>query len=184
MNNLTFCNQTQTILEAKFTLSPHCDDRNPNDEISLLVVHSISLPPGEFGGGNIQNLFLNQLDTNSHPYYKTIPSLKVSSHLFIDRDGGITQFVPFNKRAWHAGVSSFKDRVNCNDYSIGIELEGSDEIPYTHDQYESLSRCTRLLVDQFPAITRDRIVGHCDIAPTRKTDPGPHFDWDRFRISL
>jgi len=159
--------------------SPNCDDRPDSDDIQLVVIHGISLPPGEFGGGYIEQLFTNCLNPDEHPYFKEIKGLKVSTHLLVNRDGIITQFVPFQKRAWHAGESCYKDRQCCNDFSIGIELEGTDDEPYTDRQYESLNNIIKVLQDTYPALTRDNIVGHCDIAPQRKTDPGLAFDWSR-----
>lgn len=152
--------------------------------ISLLVIHSISLPPGRFGGGFIERLFLNQLDCDGHPYFERLRGLCVSAHLLIDRRGRLTQFVPFGRRAWHAGESCHEGRTNCNDFSIGIELEGTDERPYTKAQYRRLLRVTRELMRHYPAITTTRIVGHADIAPGRKTDPGPAFDWMAYRTAL
>lgn len=164
--------------------SPNCDDRPPGLEVNLIVIHSISLPPGEFGGPWIEDLFLNRLDPESHPYFRNIASLKVSAHLLIRRDGTTVQFVPFARRAWHAGVSCFGNRTCCNDFSIGIELEGSDDTEFTAEQYRQLATVTRQIQTAFPAISDDRIVGHCDIAPGRKTDPGPFFDWTRYRKLL
>lgn len=152
--------------------------------ISLLVIHGISLPAGEFGGPWIERLFLGRLEAGMHPELADLVSLKVSAHLLIRRDGKIIQFVPFKRRAWHAGVSVFQDRPRCNDYSIGIELEGTDASPYADIQYARLITVTRALMRAYPAITRDRVVGHCDIAPERKTDPGPAFDWSRLRCGL
>ena len=163
--------------------SPNQDER-PDGEISLLVIHCISLPPGEFGLSHIDDLFLNRLDPEIHPYFRRIAGLRVSAHLLIDRRGALTQFVPFQRRAWHAGISSYRGRERCNDFSIGIELEGCDSLPYTPAQYHSLARVTRLLLHHYPTLHRDRIVGHSDIAPGRKTDPGPAFDWRRFRRLL
>lgn len=162
------------------TPSPNCDERTNAEDISLLVIHNISLPPGEFGGPEIQDFFQNNLDIAAHTYFQEIAQLRVSSHLLIRRDGQVLQFVPFNLRAWHAGVSNFQGREKCNDFSIGIEMEGTDEIPYTDEQYEALADITRELMHHYPAITPDRITGHSDIAPGRKTDPGPSFDWDRY----
>jgi N-acetyl-anhydromuramoyl-L-alanine amidase len=158
--------------------SPNFDDRPEGSEISLLVIHNISMPPGKFGGDGVIAFFTNRLDADAHPYYGTIRDMRVSAHFFIRRDGKLFQFVPCGKRAWHAGVSSWRGRDRCNDFSIGVELEGSDELPYTDAQYAALSRLTETLRDAYPM--RD-IVGHCDIAPQRKTDPGPSFDWARFR---
>lgn len=158
--------------------SPHCDERPKDTLIDTIVIHGISLPPGEFGNGMIENLFLGQLDTSLHPYFQSIASLKVSSHLFINRQGLMVQFVPMVKRAWHAGASEFQGRARCNDFSIGIELEGTDEMPYEKIQYAQLSRVLRVLMRNYASISRDRIVGHSDVAPGRKTDPGPFFDWN------
>ena len=156
--------------------SPNCDFRPPGTAIELLVVHNISLPPGEFGGAAVSQLFTNTLNTDAHPYYKQLEGVKVSAHFLIRRDGAIIQFVPCGKRAWHAGVSSWRGRSACNDFSIGIELEGSDDVPFNDQQYAALARLTRLLRRSYPIRA---IVGHADIAPGRKTDPGPCFDWPR-----
>ena len=159
--------------------SPNCDVRPDESAIDLLVVHAISLPPGRFDTPCIEDFFLNRLDVGAHPFLASIASLRVSAHAVITRDGAITQYVPFTMRAWHAGVSCFEGRERCNDFSVGIELEGCDEIPYTEWQYRSLGLLCDVLMRRWPAITRERIVGHCDIAPRRKTDPGPAFDWSR-----
>jgi AmpD protein len=143
----------------------------------MIVIHGISLPPGEFGSNAVEAFFCGHLDTTTHSYYSDIAHLKVSSHLFIKRTGEVIQFVPFTRRAWHAGESFFQGKTRCNDFSIGIELEGTDEIPYDDRQYEALGKIVPLLMQAYPAITRERIVGHQDIAPGRKTDPGPAFDW-------
>ncbi len=164
--------------------SPHCNDRPDPLDISLLVIHNISLPPGQFGGGNVQAFFRGELDSSAHPYFAEIADLRVSAHFLIARDGGITQFVPCRQRAWHAGHSCFAGRAECNDYSIGIELEGTDETPYSELQYVALRQLTLQLQQQYPAITRQRITGHEFIAPGRKTDPGPAFDWGRYLRSL
>jgi len=163
--------------------SPNCNDR-PDGEISLLVIHNISLPPGQFGGQGIRRLFTNCLDPDEHPYYREIHQLEVSAHLLIGRDGELTQFVPFDRRAWHAGRSCFQGREACNDFSIGIELEGADDIPYSEQQYAALIGVTRALMGAYPDIGPQRICGHSDIAPGRKTDPGPAFDWRRYRRAL
>lgn len=163
---------------VKYLPSKHCDDRPANALIDMIVIHGISLPPGQFGNGMVENLFCGKLDVALHPYFSTIPSLRVSAHLLISRDGIVTQFVPFLKRAWHAGVSSFHGAKQCNDFSIGIELEGTDETPYEKIQYTQLSRVIKCLMKTYGSISRDRIVGHSDIAPGRKTDPGPLFDWE------
>ena len=156
--------------------SPNCDDRPPGVEVSLIVLHSISLPPGEYGGDSIERLFTNCLDPAAHPYFKEIQGLKVSSHFLIRRDGEVIQFVPPERRAWHAGVSSWRGRASCNDFSIGIELEGTDEDRFTSPQYQSLAALIGQLQSEFPI--RD-IAAHSDVAPGRKTDPGPHLDWAR-----
>ena len=164
--------------------SPNFNHRPDSTEISLLVIHNISLPPKQFGGSYICDFFTNCLDVNSHPYFEEIADLQVSSHLLIDREGNITQFVAFDDRAWHAGQSCFDGIDNCNDGAIGIELEGADDIPYTDDQYQTLVDVTQVLMEHYPTITRQRIVGHSDIAVGRKTDPGPAFDWQRYFSAL
>lgn len=169
---------------ARVCPSPNCDARPDADDISLLVIHNISLPPGRFGGPYIDQLFTNTLDAAAHPYFAQIHALRVSSHLLIDRRGRLTQYVPLPARAWHAGVSTFEGRERCNDFSIGIELEGSDERPFTQKQYRRLISVTRALLQVFPRLTPARITGHSDIAPGRKTDPGPHFDWAHYRAAL
>ena len=165
------------LLDARQQPSPNCDERPAGSEISLIVIHGISLPPGEYGGAAIDQLFTNCLDPGAHPYFSTIAGLRVSSHLLIRRDGEVVQYVPFRKRAWHAGESSYQGCSGCNDYSVGIELEGQDDEAYAGIQYERLAGVIQALVERFPALTTDRITGHCDIAPQRKTDPGPAFDW-------
>jgi AmpD protein len=166
------------IVGARWLRSPNCDERPVGCAVELIVIHNISLPPGEFGGPGIIDLFSNRLDSAAHPYYAAIAELRVSAHILIRRDGELFQFVSCNKRAWHAGVSSWRGRERCNDYSIGIELEGADDIPFKDIQYENLAAVTRLLKAHYPIVD---IVGHSDIAPGRKTDPGPHFDWTRYR---
>ena len=165
-----------------------CDSPNFSDrlieEISLLVIHNISLPPGQFGNNFVDQFFTNKLDPNKDPYFEEIYEMKVSSHLFIDREGLLTQFVPFDKAAWHAGVSEFKGRDNCNEFSIGIELEGTDDLEYSSNQYKTLIEVTKALMEAYPNISADNIVGHQDIAPVRKTDPGEAFDWDLYKSSL
>ena len=165
---------------VRFIASPNCDDRPPEVEfdIPLLVIHNISLPPRSYGGSGVIDFFTNQLDIWQHPYYEMIADLKVSAHFFIRREGEVIQFVSCNKRAWHAGVSSWHDRIRCNDFSIGIELEGSDSDPFTDIQYEKLAELTRAIREAYPI---KEIVGHSDIAPVRKTDPGPCFDWQKYR---
>lgn len=149
--------------------------------MSLLVIHNISLPPGEFGGTGIAELFTNRLDAAAHPYYATVAGTEVSAHFLIRRDGELLQFVPCGSRAWHAGDSSWKGRARCNDFSIGVELEGTDDAPFTSAQYRRLAGLTRALTARYPI--RD-IVGHSDIAPGRKSDPGPHFDWLRYHALI
>jgi len=172
------------LADARIISSPNHNDRSNPLDVSLLVIHNISLPPQQFGSSYICDFFTNCLDASEHPYFKEIADLQVSSHLLIDRAGKITQFVSFDKRAWHAGNSCFDGVDNCNDYSIGIELEGADEIPYTDEQYQSLVVVTQLLMAHYPTITKQRIVGHSDISPGRKTDPGPAFDWQRYYSDL
>lgn len=170
--------------QARRVPSPHHNERATPDDISLLVVHGISLPPGEFGGPFIDDLFMGRLDPEAHPYFAGIHQLRVSAHCLIRRDGELVQYVPFGERAWHAGVSSWQGRAACNDFSIGIELEGTDETPYTEAQYRALVGLTRTILERYPAITHEKIVGHCDIAPGRKTDPGASFQWDYYRQLL
>ena len=165
-------------------LSPNADDRPPGCTIDLIVIHGISLPPGCFGGGEIQALFCNTLSPQDHDYFPDLQKLRVSAHLLIDREGVLTQFVSFQHRAWHAGVSSFHGRERCNDYSIGIELEGTDTTAYTQAQYQALAPLLKLLMSAYPGITRERIVGHCHIAGGRKSDPGEAFDWQRLKGML
>jgi AmpD protein len=169
---------------AAFLASPNQDERPVPEDISLLVVHAISLPPDQFGGGWIDDLFLNRLDPAAHPYFETIRDLRVSAHACIFRDGRITQYVPFERRAWHAGKSVYEGRERCNDFSIGVELEGCDTQPFSDAQYASLIALTRAVLKTYPRLTAQRITGHSDIAPVRKTDPGPCFDWARYRAGL
>ncbi|MFD1006993.1 1,6-anhydro-N-acetylmuramyl-L-alanine amidase AmpD [Oceanisphaera ostreae] len=164
------------LIPARYCPSPHFDTR-PQGEVSLLVVHSISLPPARYGGPYIDQLFLGTLNPDEDPYFAEIHQLRVSAHCLIRRDGEIVQYVPFNQRAWHAGQSSFNGRERCNDFAIGIELEGTDTDTFTDAQYQQLTKITQLLQARFPAITTEHIVGHSDIAPGRKTDPGIGFDW-------
>lgn len=161
--------------------SQNCDDRPDDTDIDCLVIHNISLPPEEFGGGYIEQLFTNKLDCSIHPYFERLANLKVSSHFLIDRMGKLTQFVAINQRAWHAGQSSFCGRQACNDFSLGVELEGSDHQPFTIAQYRMLGKLHNSLAERYPVLwNREHIVGHSDIAPGRKTDPGPFFDWHYF----
>jgi AmpD protein len=161
--------------------SPNCDERPPNTEITLVVLHSISLPPGEYGGDAIERLFTNRLDPAEHPYFAEIHELKVSSHFLIRRDGELVRFVPVERRAWHAGVSSWRGRDRCNDFSVGIELEGSEDDVFTDAQYAALASLLKRLRNTLPL--RD-IAAHSDVAPGRKTDPGARFDWARLLSDL
>lgn len=172
------------LLEARQVSSPNCDDRPEGVPIDLIVVHGISLPPGEYGGPWIDALFTNTLEPQAHPYFADIHELRVSSHLFIRRDGEVVQYVPFNRRAWHAGVSQYEGRERCNDFSIGIELEGTDETPYDDRQYQSLAEVIAALEQAYPELSRQRLTGHSDIAPGRKTDPGSAFSWSRLHALL
>ena len=170
------------LRSARQVASPNCDDRPEGATIRLLVIHGISLPPGCFGGEEIEQLFTNRLDPAAHPYFQNVYQLQVSAHLLIRRDGEVVQFVPFAKRAWHAGESCYGGANGCNDFSIGIELEGADDISYADAQYAALQRLIPLLREAYPAIGASDIVGHCHIAPGRKTDPGPAFDWARLGL--
>lgn len=172
------------IDSAKQIDSPNCDARPESDDISLLVIHCISLPPEQFGDDFIDQLFCNRLQPDVHPYFQDIYQMKVSAHLLIRRDGMLMQYVPFDRRAWHAGASHFQGRDRCNDFSIGIELEGSVNQAYEEVQYQQLTAVIRLLLAHYPKLNRDRIVGHSGIAPGRKTDPGPWFDWQKLYASL
>ena len=165
---------------CEYIPSPNCDDR-PDGAIKLLVIHNISLPPGEFGGDGVRQLFSNTLDANEHPYYAVIANFKVSAHFFVRRDGRVIQFVSCLKRAWHAGESCWQGSARCNDYSLGIELEGTDTVPFTDAQYAALKTLTQAIRAAYPI---GGIAGHSDIAPQRKTDPGPCFDWGRYLTSL
>lgn len=169
---------------AEYIHSPNCDTRPKNCEITLLVIHNISLPPGKFGGPHISQLFTNCLNPKDDPFFEEICHLKVSSHLLIRRDGSITQYVPFQQRAWHAGVSEYNGQTHCNDYSIGIELEGTDTEEYEAEQYKVLAKITQEILKTYPGIKADRITGHSNIAPERKTDPGPAFKWAQFLSML
>lgn len=164
--------------------SPNQDERPDGVEPELVIIHGISLPPGEYGGPHIESLFTNCLNSDDHPYFREIDGLQVSSHLLIRRDGDVVQFVPFGRRAWHAGESSFRGRSCCNDYSIGIELEGTDDSPYTDEQYDKLAPVVLAIMAAYPGISARRIAGHCDVSPGRKTDPGPAFDWLRLYDGL
>ena len=170
-----------TVRAARQVPSPNCDDRPPGTKISLLVVHNISLPPGRFGGDAIEQFFTNRLDPSAHPYFATIAGQRVSAHFLIRRDGRLIQFVPCERRAWHAGESRWRGRERCNDFSIGVELEGTDDQSYEAAQYAMLVRLIRALRQRYPIVD---FAGHSDVAPGRKTDPGSAFDWARFRRLL
>jgi len=176
--------QDHRLTGARWCASPNADERPDPDDLSLIVVHAISLPPGEFGGPWIDALFCNRLDACAHPYFATIAGLRVSAHCVIARDGGLTQYVSFDRRAWHAGASQWRDRSRCNDFSIGIELEGTDQVPFTDAQYVQLARIIRALLRRYPRLSPQALAAHSDIAPGRKSDPGPHFDWPRLRTAI
>ncbi len=173
-------NSTGFIAKARQVASPFLDERPLGTEVDLLVIHCISLPPAQYGGPYIDQLFTGKLQPTEHPYFELIHQFKVSAHCLIRRDGELVQYVPLNKKAWHAGVSSFQGCERCNDFSIGIELEGTDDSEYTLDQYQALAVLTKSIQIKYPGITNDRITGHQDIAPGRKTDPGECFDWQKY----
>ena len=175
---------TGLLAGVRQVLSPHFDARPKGMAPDLIVVHGISLPAGEFGGPWIDHLFAGDLRPDAHSSFRDTAGLRVSAHVVIRRDGSIHQYVPFGMRAWHAGQSQYQGRAGCNDFSIGIELEGTDVIPYTDEQYESLAAIVRALLATYPTLCAERITGHSDIAPGRKTDPGPAFDWQRWRRML
>lgn len=181
---LDYSKQSGLFVNIPFKPSPNFNERPPQVPISLIVVHAISLPPGQFGGQNIEYFFLNKLDHTLHPYFQQIKNLQVSAHLVIYRDGRVIQFVPISKRAWHAGDSCFDNQTDCNNFSIGIELEGDEKTPYSQNQYKLLADICKRLMSIYPDITAKRIVGHSDIAPLRKTDPGAVFDWAYFHTLL
>lgn len=168
------------LVNERRVLSPHFDQRPEPQDISLLIIHYISLPPEQFGGGYIDDFFQGKLDPQAHPYFQEISPLRVSAHCLIERTGRVTQYVNFADRAWHAGLSCFEGRDKCNDFAIGIELEGSNEQPFTDVQYLILQALTREIMRTYPHITKERIVGHCDVSPGRKIDPGQYFDWQRY----
>ena len=174
-------NKEGWLTKAEKHISPNFDQRPKNSEIKLIVIHNISLPPENFEPENVKKFFKNELDFESHEFFYTIKDLKVSSHFVIDRTGKIYQFVSVYDRAWHAGASSFKNQENCNDFSLGIELIGSDNTPFEDNQYDSLNELIEILCSSFPEIKKENIVGHSEIAPDRKTDPGPFFDWSKIR---
>lgn len=173
---MTDCLNEGVLAGVRFVASPNADARPPGEAVTLIVVHAISLPPGEFGGPGVEALFTGTLNPTDHPYYRSIEGLRVSTHFFVRRDGEIIQFVSCDRRAWHAGASNWLGRERCNDYSIGIELEGCDECGFEAAQYESLNRLVASLAKHYPV---NHVAGHSDVAPGRKTDPGPHFDWSR-----
>ena len=175
---LTWDAEGEWLAGAIHRSTPNCDPRPADSAIDLVVIHGISLPPGEFGGEYIDALFGNCLDENAHPYFAEISGLQVSAHVLIRRDAQVVQYVPFSERAWHAGESVFHSRSQCNDFSIGIELEGTDDTPYEAVQYQRLAELLALIRKRWPEISRERIVGHCEVAPGRKTDPGPSFQWE------
>lgn len=177
-------NRTGRVTGVRWVPSTNFDERPEGVRVNALVIHCISLPPGEYGGGNIEQFFCNALDCNAHPYFEQIRGLRVSAHFLIDRDGEPTQFVSTLDRAWHAGRSMLGGAAEVNDFSIGVELEGLDHEEYTDAQYRTLAALTRALMAAYPEIGDERIVGHSDIAPQRKTDPGPYFDWHRFRRDI
>ena len=172
------------LKSAKQIQSPNYSERLNEDDINLIVIHSISLPPGKYNNSYIEDFFCNKLSVNGNKYFESISDLKVSSHILIKRDGKIIQFVPFNKKAWHAGESVFKGRLNCNEFSIGIELEGCEEDDFTQNQYKNLVNICLTLFKYYPEITRQNVVGHSEIAPGRKTDPGKNFNWEYLRENL
>ena len=172
------------LSEARHVSSPNFNERPAGIVPELIVVHCISLPPGQFGGAYVEQFFQNCLCAEEHPYFGEIHNMEVSSHVFIRRDGEVIQFVPFDKRAWHAGQSCYGERENCNDFSIGIELEGTDDSRYEAVQYERLKQVIETLVSYYPSLELDALVGHSDIAPGRKSDPGPFFDWEKLRKAL
>lgn len=175
---------TGLVSGARQVPSPNCDDRPQGCAIDALIIHAISLPPSEFGGDYIEQFFQNRLPVDAHPYFEEIHELRVSAHFLISREGELVQFVPIHKRAWHAGQSHCLGRDAVNDFSIGIELEGCDDQGFETVQYESLEQLTRLFIEQLPGLSAEHIFGHSDIAPGRKTDPGPYFDWQRYRLAL
>ena len=172
------------LSDVRQVASPNCDERPERTTLDLIVIHGISLPPGEYGGPWIDALFTNTLDPDAHPYFAQIHQLQVSSHLLIRRNGEVVQYVPFHRRAWHAGVSQYEGRERCNDFSIGIELEGSDDTPYEPQQYARLAEVIIALEKAYPGLSRHRLAGHSDIAPGRKTDPGPAFQWPQLLALL
>ncbi|WP_018716516.1 1,6-anhydro-N-acetylmuramyl-L-alanine amidase AmpD [Arhodomonas aquaeolei] len=181
---MDWVDDTGWLASARWCPSPNHNERPVGTAVDAIVLHGISLPPGDFGGDAIERLFTNRLDPAAHPFFAEVADLRVSSHLLIRRDGELVQFVGLDARAWHAGRSALAGRVECNDFAIGIELEGTDEVPYTEAQYTRLLPLLETLMGHYPGIRRERIVGHCHVAPGRKTDPGPHFEWERLTRAL
>lgn len=181
---MRFNHQSGRIEDASWLASPNHDERPATLFVNCLIIHAISLPPDEFGSAFVEDFFCNSLDENAHPYFSTICTLKVSAHFYVPRSGKLVQFVSTHNQAWHAGISRFRGLDKVNDFSIGIELEGCDTKVFTDLQYQTLIELSRLLMKAYPAITLDRIVGHNEIAPGRKTDPGPKFKWDKYRSGL
>lgn len=175
---------TGLLTGVRQVLSPHCDARPAGTVAELLVVHGISLPPGEFGGPWIDRLFTGTLPPEAHPFFRELAAARLSAHALVRRDGAIVQYVPFGERAWHAGASQYRGRSTCNDFSVGVELEGTDDTPYTEAQYQQLAALAAALLAAYASLSAEHIVGHSDIAPGRKTDPGAAFDWPRFRALL
>jgi AmpD protein len=175
---------TGLLSGVRQVLSPHCDARPAGTVAELLVVHGISLPPGEFGGPWIDRLFTGTLPPEAHPFFRELAAARLSAHALVRRDGAIVQYVPFGERAWHAGASQYRGRSTCNDFSVGVELEGTDDTPYTEAQYQQLAALAAALLATYASLSAEHIVGHSDIAPGRKTDPGAAFDWPRFRALL
>jgi AmpD protein len=175
---------TGLLSGVRQVLSPHCDARPAGTVAELLVVHGISLPPGEFGGPWIDRLFTGTLPPEAHPFFRELAAARLSAHALVRRDGAIVQYVPFGERAWHAGASQYRGRSTCNDFSVGVELEGTDDTPYTEAQYQQLAALAAALLATYASLSAEHIVGHSDIAPGRKSDPGAAFDWPRFRALL
>jgi len=175
---------TGLLTGVRQVLSPHCDARPAGTVAELLVVHGISLPPGEFGGPWIDRLFTGTLPAEAHPFFRELAAARLSAHALVRRDGAIVQYVPFGERAWHAGASQYRGRSTCNDFSVGVELEGTDDTPYTEAQYQQLAALAAALLAAYASLSAEHIVGHSDIAPGRKTDPGAAFDWPHFRALL
>jgi AmpD protein len=175
---------TGLLIGVRQVLSPHCDARPAEMLPELIIVHGISLPPNEFGGPWIDRLFTGTLAWDAHPYFRQIEGLRASAHVVIRRDGQLTQYVPFGERAWHAGVSQYRTRSGCNDFSVGVELEGTDDIAYTDAQYAQLVELIAALIEAYPSLSPEHLVGHSDVAPGRKSDPGPYFEWPRLRAQL